>query len=433
MSVPLYQQGGSLRTKRNFKGLALGPEVPPSPPPPPAASDARPAPRPLPPIPGAAKKRPPPLGDAGPGPGPAPLSLPPLDYYEDSPVNNRHSAVQATLQEKLAQLKHQIKLDLKNVDLKKLSDLGQGNGGSVEKVEHIPTGTTMAKKIVLIDAKESVRKQIVRELDIIIECNSEYIVTGYGAFLENPNVCICMEFMDKGSFDGIYKRVGPLPVEMVGNIALSVLEGLTYLYDVHRIIHRDIKPSNILLNSEGQIKLCDFGVSGELNNSIANTFVGTSVYMSPERIQGADYSVKSDVWSLGISLIELALGAFPFSDPPDDDDLSDLEDYARETQKNTHLPGLMAKRASKRKSRVPLGPDGGLTTMSIIELMHQIVQEPSPRLPGDLFPTGAEDLVDAMLLKSPEDRKTPKELLTLSWIKAIRECDFNIKAWAALC
>lgn len=232
-------------------------------------------------------------------------------------MNNRHSAVQATLQEKLAQLKHQIKLDLKNVDLKKLSDLGQGNGGSVEKVEHIPTGTTMAKKvrdfflpsspscltsfllsqIVLIDAKESVRKQIVRELDIIIECNSEYIVTGYGAFLENPNVCICMEFMDKGSFDGIYKRVGPLPVEMVGNIALSVLEGLTYLYDVHRIIHRgewefhqprtllicsckDIKPSNILLNSEGQIKLCDFGVSGELNNSIANTFVGTSVYMS---------------------------------------------------------------------------------------------------------------------------------------------------------
>ena len=73
-----------------------------------------------------------------------------------------------------------------------------------------------------------------------------------------------------------------------------------------------MKPSNILLNLHGQIKLCDFGVSGELINSIANTFVGTSTYMSPERIQGAQYSVKSDVWSLGISLWELAVGRAPY-------------------------------------------------------------------------------------------------------------------------
>jgi mitogen-activated protein kinase kinase len=114
----------------------------------------------------------------------------------------------------------------------------------------------------------------------------------------DPNVCICMEFMDKGSLDGIYKRAGPIPIEVVGKISFSVLSGLTYLYDVHRIIHRgrsfglaplqngseipcaDIKPSNMLVNSNGEIKICDFGVSGELINSIADTFVGTSTYMS---------------------------------------------------------------------------------------------------------------------------------------------------------
>ncbi len=109
-----------------------------------------------------------------------------------------------------------------------------------------------------------------------------------------------MEFMDKGSLDGIYKKIGPIDIDVVGKVALAVLEGLTYLYDVHRIIHRgtyaiflpndlvrllsnpalDIKPSNILFNSKGQIKICDFGVSGELINSIADTFVGTSTYMS---------------------------------------------------------------------------------------------------------------------------------------------------------
>ncbi|KAJ2913197.1 hypothetical protein MD484_g7211, partial [Candolleomyces efflorescens] len=447
MSVPLYQQSsGPLRTKRNFKGLQLPNEPPPSPPPPVAAAEAaavpaarppRPLPRPL-PIPGAAagKRRPPPLADEG-GPAPIPF-LPHLDDFpEESPATGRHSAMQATLSEKLAKLKLQIKLDLKGSDLEKLADLGQGNGGSVEKVKHIPTGMVMAKKSVLIDAKSSVRKQILRELEITHECNSEYIISCYGSFLEDPNICTCIEFMDKGSFDNIYKTIGALPVEVVGRVAMSVLEGLTYLYDMHRIIHRDIKPSNILFNSEGQIKLCDFGVSGELINSIAHTFVGTSVYMSPERIQGADYSVKSDVWSLGILLIELALGAFPFTDPPDDDDLSDLEDLAGSHQKTpTHRDSFVvshktAKRASKRKSKLEFQPDGGLTTMSIIELMHQIVQEPSPRLPEGKFPKEAEDLVDACLLKSPEERQAPKALLENAWIKTVRESSFDMRAWAS--
>ena len=149
------------------------------------------------------------------------------------------------------------------------------------------------------------------------DCHSKYIISFWGAFIADPNICICMEYMDKGSLDGIYKKIGPIDIDVVRHIALAVLEGLTYLYDVHRIIHRgesfviclcrdcrypcgsccnslshhqyailitlpfvDIKPSNILCNSSGEIKICDFGVSGELINSIADTFVGTSTYMS---------------------------------------------------------------------------------------------------------------------------------------------------------
>ncbi|KZP33355.1 kinase-like protein [Athelia psychrophila] len=164
------------------------------------------------------------------------------------------------------------------------------------------------------------------ELQIMYDCHSMHIVSFYGAFLSDPNICICMGFIDKGSLDGICKKIGAIDIDVVAHMAIAVLEGLTYPYDVRRIIHRDIKPSNILCNSKGQIKICDFGVSGELINSIADTFVGTSTYMGPERIQGAPYTVKSDVWSLGISLIELALGRFPFSESDhDDSDLSDFE------------------------------------------------------------------------------------------------------------
>jgi mitogen-activated protein kinase kinase len=75
--------------------------------------------------------------------------------------------------------------------------------------------------------------------------------------------------------------------------------------------YKDVKPSNILINNYGQIKIADFGVSGQLLTSLANTFVGTSAYMSPERIQGLQYSVQCDVWSLGLTLVELVTGAFP--------------------------------------------------------------------------------------------------------------------------
>ncbi|GJN94299.1 hypothetical protein Rhopal_007373-T1 [Rhodotorula paludigena] len=256
--------------------------------------------------------------------GTSPL-LPTTPSLSSSSAGSRRSIYHNRLSEQLATLELgvEFKLDLRNEDLDVLEELGCGNGGTVSRALHVPTKAIMAKKVVHIATSESTRKQILRELQIMHDCSSPFIVSFYGAYLQDPHICMCMEFMDKGSLDNIYKKVGPIPEPILAKIALAVVSGLTYLYEVHKIMHRDVKPSNILLNSAGQIKICDFGVSGELINSVADTFVGTSTYMSPERISGDPYTVKSDVWSLGITLIELAIGRFPFSSTDDDDDDDD--------------------------------------------------------------------------------------------------------------
>ena len=141
-------------------------------------------------------------------------------------------------------------------------------------------------------------------------------------------------------------------------------------------MHRDIKPSNVLVNSKGYIKLCDFGVSSELENSVADTFVGTGTYMAPERIQGSPYTVKSDVWSVGLTLMELAIAKFPFAPDTNSEDGED-----------------------------PAGPQG------ILDLLQQIVLEPSPKLPkSDAFPLILEDMISKCLQKDPAQRPTPQEI-----------------------
>ncbi|WFD34207.1 mitogen-activated protein kinase kinase [Malassezia cuniculi] len=297
-------------------------------------------------------------------------------------------------------------LDLSVENLETISELGAGNGGSVSKVIHRPTGIVMAKKSVMIDVKPEVRKQILRELQILHECRSSYIVGFYGASLSNVQVLLCMEYMDMGSLDGIYQKYGPIEVPVCGKVVVCVIHGLTYLYEVHRIIHRDVKPSNILVNGKGEIKLCDFGVSGELINSIADTFVGTSTYMSPERIQGGQYSIKSDVWSLGISLIEVAHGRFPFAD----------EDGAEE---ESTMTAATVGQANQRHEAAPL---------SILELLQRIVYEPPPQLHKS-FPPLMRTFVDACLCKDVAMRPTPMDLMNHEYVRQARAEHVSLADW----
>lgn len=162
---------------------------------------------------------------------------------------------------------------------------------------------------------------------------------------------------------------------VISKISFAVLNGLSYLYENYKIIHRDIKPSNVLINSHGDVKICDFGVSKMLSDSIANTFVGTSTYMSPERIQGNVYSVKGDIWSLGLVIIELVTGEFPLGGHND-------------------------------------------TPHGILDLLQKIVNEKSPSLPVNEynFPSGMIDFVNKCCLKDTNIRPSINQLMKHEFI-----------------
>lgn len=187
------------------------------------------------------------------------------------------------------------------------------------------TGIVMAMKEIRLELDDAKFAQIIMELDILHRCVSSRIVDFYGAFFQEGAVYICMEFMDGGSIDKLYGD--GIPEGVLQKITFATVQGLKSLKDGHNIIHRDVKPTNILVNSRGQVKICDFGVSGNLVASIAKTNIGCQSYMAPERIYGGGvaqaganpgggtYSVQSDIWSLGLTIIECALGRYPY--PPE--------------------------------------------------------------------------------------------------------------------
>ncbi|OXB69746.1 UNVERIFIED_CONTAM: hypothetical protein H355_010218, partial [Colinus virginianus] len=143
-----------------------------------------------------------------------------------------------------------------------------------------------------------------------------YVVKYYGSYFKNTDLWIVMEYCGAGSVSDIIRlRNKTLTEDEIATILKSTLKGLEYLHFMRKI-HRDIKAGNILLNTEGHAKLADFGVAGQLTDTMAkrNTVIGTPFWMAPEVIQEIGYNCVADIWSLGITSIEMAEGKPPYAD-----------------------------------------------------------------------------------------------------------------------
>ncbi|XP_037946675.1 dual specificity mitogen-activated protein kinase kinase 4 [Teleopsis dalmanni] len=206
-------------------------------------------------------------------------------------------------------------------DMEDLGEIGRGAFGAVNKMIFKKIDMVMAVKRIRSTVDEKAQKQLLMDLEVVMKSNEcNFIVQFYGALFKEGDCWICMELMDT-SLDKFYKYIYErkqqrIPESILAKITVATVHALNYLKEKLKIIHRDVKPSNILLHKRGDIKLCDFGISGQLVDSIAKTKdAGCRPYMAPERIdpeRAKGYDVRSDVWSLGITLMEVATGTFPY-------------------------------------------------------------------------------------------------------------------------
>lgn len=192
-----------------------------------------------------------------------------------------------------------------------IEKLGEGSYGSVWKAIQRSSKQTYAIKRVPVDDD---LEELIEEINAMKQCRHKHVVQYYGSYFKDGELWIVMELCLGGSLMDIMAILGrPLTEKQIAVVMSFVLEGLVYLHAQGKI-HRDIKSGNILLNTEGDAKLADFGVSGQLSDTMAkrHTVIGSPFWMAPETIQELGYDQKADIWSLGITAIELAEGNPPY-------------------------------------------------------------------------------------------------------------------------
>lgn len=194
--------------------------------------------------------------------------------------------------------------------------VGEGSYGAVYKALDRTDGMVVAVKVLDIAQDEAASADLVKEINILKQCNSKYIVAYRGSYIKDGKLWIAMEFCGAGSLSDLMAICDVvLSEDQIAAVMQQCLEGLTYLH-ANKKIHRDIKSGNILLTHAGECKLADFGVSAELTNTLAKraTMIGTPYFMAPEVLEQSQYDAKADIWSLAITAYELAIGQPPHAD-----------------------------------------------------------------------------------------------------------------------
>lgn len=200
----------------------------------------------------------------------------------------------------------------------KLKVIGKGGFGTVAQIIYRPTMKILAGKIIdqaLID-NNNTKEDIQHEVDLLKEVDSIYTVHYYGCVNFEGSLMILMEYIDRGSLRNILdSREQVLSEDQISCVISDLLNGLKKIHNDFHLLHRDIKAANLLLNSKGNIKIGDFGVSRQFDRGKSTsslTIVGTPYWMAPEVINGLSYSYSADIWSVGITAVELAEGSPPY-------------------------------------------------------------------------------------------------------------------------
>ncbi|CAD8184750.1 unnamed protein product [Paramecium octaurelia] len=258
--------------------------------------------------------------------------------------------------------------------------IGQGVSSYVCRGLYLPYNCQVALKIINVFDKDK-RHQMLNDLSTLLNgCECEQLIKFYGAYYEEGTIRLVLEYMDQGSLRSIIQQIYKhnlselINEQIIATITYNILMGLQYLHQQKHQLHRDIKPENILINSLGQIKLTDFGISKQLENTIAiaRTFVGTLMYMSPERTEGKNYSYASDIWSLGLIIYEMATGKHPYS-------------------------------VSNKQ-------------MTYIQMIQNILKSESPKLDNYPYSVEMRDFVNICLNKDQSKRLDAQTLLQHNWI-----------------